>query len=342
MRYETIRIGSIHVHVRQQLSRIMSKGGRLITRTTARTTTTTINRRSYHDKVLQWAKDHPQIAQSFLQPPPWWNITNCNPNYSDMKESSLEGYCQWRTWPQSSSSSQHHQQAMALTSHVLSAPLTLARFYSLYLSVYPFQTSEYSSTKSSHISSPKWCCVGARAEATLPYDYWKEFLLLSSAMVERPINISMDFVGPDIASNTPDRTISLEDGSTISLSWPFSGLLHEMNNDDNKHGDNTWDAYIFFNPGFGHPNLKEGWEPTLERILTREDNVLSSSPLLLTAHSAKDAARDAECLARFGLENVQYQVNPFASRITYQDPFDDGHIVRPNHYYAIVINPSTV
>jgi hypothetical protein len=55
----------------------------------------------------------------------------------------------------------------------------------------------------------------------------------------------------------------------------------------------------------------------------------------LTAHSAKDADRDAKRLREeYGMA-VEYQENPFASRIRYQDPLlDPQHYVRPNHYVA--------
>jgi hypothetical protein len=33
---------------------------------------------------------------------------------------------------------------------------------------------------------------------------------------------------------------------------------------------------------------------------------------------------------------MEYQVNPFGSRIHYEDPFDKDHFVRPNHFMAII------
>ena len=61
--------------------------------------------------------------------------------------------------------------------------------------------------------------------------------------------------------------------------------------------------------------------------------------ILLTAHSQLDAERDAALLTQElsissspGKRTINYVENPFASRIDYQDPFDDKHLVRPNHY----------
>lgn len=46
------------------------------------------------------------------------------------------------------------------------------------------------------------------------------------------------------------------------------------------------DVYVLFNPGLGHPHLREGWEAATERFLK------SGKPIILTCHSAKDMARD--------------------------------------------------
>jgi hypothetical protein len=279
----------------------------------------------YVDPTLSWAKENPNEAQGCLQPP-GWDISNCDPDRNTKKIESLEDYCQWRKWSHSSPSSELHEQAVAISSHVLSAPLTLANFY--YYDAAANEDCGVAAAKQENETTTRWCCVGARAEATLPYDYWKEFLLLGSAMAETAIHVSVDFVGPDIQPTTPSRTIELEDDSSLSLRWYYKGLLHETTTTTT---DPQWDAYIFLNPGFGHANLQDGWHPTLERVIEEERSIL------LTAHSELDSLRDSEHLKqRYGLD-VNYSVNPFASRITYQDPFDKDHIVRPNHYVAHVL-----
>ena len=82
-------------------------------------------RRLYHDPTLLWAKENPQVAQACLQPPK----ANIPLPELNSKLESLESYCQWRRWPHSSPTSELHENAMAISSHVLSAPLTLASFY---------------------------------------------------------------------------------------------------------------------------------------------------------------------------------------------------------------------
>lgn len=287
----------------------------------------------YVDPTLSWAKENPNEAQGCLQPPGWDISSNCDPDRNTQKTESLEDYCRWRKWPHSSPSSELHERAVAISSHVLSAPLTLANFYYHDAAAANEDcgvAAAAATTQHKNETTTRWCCVGARAEATLPYDYWKEFLLLGSAMAETAIHVSMDFVGPDIQPTTPSRTIELEDDSSLSLRWYYKGLLHEATT---TNTDPQWDAYIFLNPGFGHTNLQDAWHPTLERVIEEERSIL------LTAHSELDSLRDSEHLKqRYGLD-VHYSVNPFASRITYQDPFDKDHMVRPNHYVAHVFVP---
>ena len=105
--------------------------------------------------------------------------------------------------------------------------------------------------------------------------------------------------------------------------------------------ENTWDAYILFNPGLGHDNLRHQWEPTLQLLLSAQSTVGltgNTARIVLTAHSARDAQRDTDCLTQYLLpEAPLYHENVFASRIDYEDPLEKGHIVRPNHYaYTLV------
>jgi hypothetical protein len=173
--------------------------------------------------------------------------------------------------------------------------------------------------------------VGARAESTIPFDLWKEFLLFTTSLSTKTVSTySIDFVGPDILAwpgKTPDRNVMLENGSSLVLRWLYRGLFHDLLSSDNIQAS-KWDVLVFYNPGFGHPHLSGEWKPTLDLIIALQH------PMLLTAHSELDAQRDMAVLRdNFGL-HVEYQENPFASQISYQDPFDKNHLVRPNHYVA--------
>lgn len=209
------------------------------------------------------------------------------------------------------------KKTLAISSHMLSAPLTMASF----------------TVKNNLPTDSRLCCVGARAEASLPFEIWKEYLILSSSCLKKSISPSIDFVGPDIVS-TPgkvqDRKVTLEAGSALRLRWYYKGFLHDLLTKRHEAKD-EWNAFVFFNPGFGHPHLKKDWIPTLEQL------VGNGHPMLFTAHSEADSLRDMEHLEKvFGLK-LKYDENPFASRITYQDPYDPCHIVRPNHYVAHVV-----
>lgn len=271
------------------------------------------------DPTLVWARENPEQAQQCLQPPRW-DLDACDVSFSDNKAESLDGYCQWRRWPHVGPNEENafrREKTLAISSHVLSAPLTLAKF----------------SCRREFRANSRFCCVGARAEATIPFDFWKEYLLLSFALSGNTVATSLDFVGPDIVATpgkTPDRKVGLESGSSLLLKWYFKGLLHDLLS-ENQGANADWGAFVFFNPGFGHPNLKADWYPTLEKV------VPLGMPMLLTAHSEFDAQRDSKHLKEsFGLD-VTYEQNPFASRISYQDPFHKDHRVRPNHYVAHVI-----
>lgn len=54
------------------------------------------------------------------------------------------------------------------------------------------------------------------------------------------------------------------------------------------------DAFVLFNPGLGHPHLREGWAGALERLLD------TGKPIIVSCHSEKDLERDARLLREAG------------------------------------------
>lgn len=136
----------------------------------------------------------------------------------------------------------------------------------------------------------------------------------------------LDFVGPDLQVSSQPTNLTLGD-SQLTMQRYYQGYFHDL-----APPEKNWDGFVLFNPGLGHPNLKEGWTETLKRLCGQQ--------LWLTAHSDLDAERDAKLLREeLGLD-VDYQLNPFASRIVYQDPFDSTHFVSPNKYIAWVSKES--
>jgi hypothetical protein len=222
-----------------------------------------------------------------------------------------------------------------LATHVLTGPLTLASKL-----LCPLDDSQLnigiSDVETDH-HCVRVCCAGARAEASLPVQYWRELLVLlkwSSPAVN--VAVTIDFVGPDVVARR--KPVHFEHGgSTLELRWLFAGKFHdyvaigEAVARDSSH----YHGIVLFNPGLGHPNLKADWRPTIDLLLGRRQQSRESASVLLTAHSEVDANRESTYLKEgFGLP-IDYRLNPFASEITYEDPFDNTHVVRPNHFAAM-------
>ena len=292
---------------------------------------------------------------------------------------------------------------MTMISHVLSTPLTLALQIEQYYCMMMTNSNDddddidddTDDDESLLVVPPtqlvKICCVGARAEASLPDMYWRELLNVvrttskaastsTSTSRSQPLSASIDFIGPDILPMTKERVVTYshnsdgtETESTITLRGRYQGFFHDYfstsdadaddaaagdTNGNNKSKIDDYDFVTFFNPGFGHPNLRNGWNETLRTIFLTDDDddddngfakkyksVTRSSRsrvLFFTAHSRIDADRDAKLLKeRFGID-TKYTENPFASRIQYLDPCHkstDGaeHIIRPNQYMAFCV-----
>jgi hypothetical protein len=315
----------------------------------------------YQDPALIWAKSNPAVAQRCLEPPP--PIQQPTGNYETTLPQTLEEYLERRQWKVPTDDDQHQEYATALISHVLSAPLTVG-------SQLAFLRHDDNDDDEQHPQQQqqqeqqqqRWCCVGARAEASLPTLYWKECLWMLDVGSKQKLaennkepftttrNIALEFMGPDLPPKIPTTTI-VSLGSTavsMTLQGDFRGFYHEM---PSQSSTSLWDAMILFNPGLAHPNLQTSWRSTLDAILHHQGRETQQQQqqqqqqqkrkpccrILLTAHSAKDADRDAKRLREeYGMA-VEYQENPFASRIRYQDPLlDPSHhnLVRPNHYVA--------
>jgi hypothetical protein len=251
-----------------------------------------------------WARKNADVARACLKVPPLSKQTHDCHSFTNFEEYWQEA-C--RKWDFSSVKNNPHERewAQRLVSHVLSAPLTLAHHF-------PSQKP-----------SLRICLVGARAEATLPLDYWREILVASNITNnDSSLRWELDFCGPDVVAVQNHVTLK-HDTSTLTINWLNSGYLHDMTDMP------LWDGFALFNPGLGHDHLRQGWLPTLELVLK------TRKPVLLTAHSERDAHRDATLLQELLLlgQPVTYHENAFASRITYKDPHDN-HLIHPNLFYA--------
>ncbi|CAM9908599.1 unnamed protein product [Ectocarpus sp. 12 AP-2014] len=56
------------------------------------------------------------------------------------------------------------------------------------------------------------------------------------------------------------------------------------------------DVFVLFNPGLGHPHLRQGWDGALKRLLA------TGKPIVVSCHSPKDLDRDTRLLREAGAE----------------------------------------
>lgn len=290
----------------------------------------------HEDPALKWARENPQVARACLHLPSIAATTSPIPT----RFLSFEDYWSFRgwKWPR-----ENDHYAKNLVSHVLSAPLTVASLCFL------GDASRSMPSRQMH-----WCCVGARAEASLPVMYWRESLQLVPKLEETPAfsfqdersnrgtHFLIDFVGPDIVRH-PDVSLVFNDNAhcSLTLRWcPRPGLLHHVFQkqekiphelDSQSFTLDSYDGFILLNPGIGHPSLQHDWQPTIELLLE------AGKPILTTAHSQLDVEREEQCWVRnYGVPDMHYQTNLFSSRIKYLDPLETEkeHWVSPNFAVA--------
>jgi hypothetical protein len=269
----------------------------------------TVTQRHYTDAALLWGQAHPQQAEMCLQPPPFPPPTATTATVSE-KPNNWTDFWNWRNWMFSSS----RRYEEALVSHVLTGPLTLA--------------------SADHTVS-QWTCLGARAESMLPVPYWNEFLYYKHPFLESTDDdnnnathrhTTLSFVGPECENVPSQHTLSVEN-NTLSLKWSFRGKYHDMPQEAAPTS-----GFVLFNPGFAHPHLQKDWRPTLERLWDTTGRS-SRVVVVLTAHSLADAERDWQLWHSVDSTLPNYQENPWASQITYQDPLDRTNTsIRPNLY----------
>lgn len=333
----------------------------------------------YHCPIRSFAKKYPEAARQVLSIP---SVTTLNSFDKDggnpllQSCGTLEHYIRWRGWDLDGILKAHNlgdddeklQSALGLLSHPLTFPLTLGSNIQALLRPLDIDAlnDDVPNSVGKNNRQLRLCCVGARAECTLPDDYWREFLIaiLSShrARTEHyeSFNFTIDFVGPDVPRNLKQRTLTLLDTNDRSSLQPndekleytltmnyFTSFFHDiiLKRKDESIPKICWDQYILFNPGCGHPNLKKQWGSTLQFLFR------TRKPILMTAHSKLDAERDTSTLEMLLSDTDRnnryegptlYVENPYASRMCFVDPFpttdarEAVHIVRPNHFKLLL------
>lgn len=302
--------------------------------------------------VERYSKRYPEIVRQSLKIPDYRYLNNC------LQPKRLDQYLGWRRWD---SKYIEHPITAALLSHALSFPLTLACNARLFMPRGRLQTDS---------REIKLCCVGSRAEGTLPDEYWREFLIAANLFLQEPlyqdqdhshekiqIHWSIDFIGPEVSKRGQSHTISIDDMENLSSrkilfhnhlkisyhSYYLHDFIYNHSHPNTRKDLNAWDGVVLFNPGCGHSNLIENWKPSIDLIMK------SNCSVILTAHSSEDGKRDLAMLIQSIskcnkgiLKQLKYLENPFASRMIYEDKLHDNnedagiHFVRPNHSMILI------
>jgi len=307
--------------------------------------------------VNEFASKNANLARAALITPKL-NLDNIiNTTDTTSMPTSLDEYLKWRGWE---SKYIQHEMTNALLSHALTFPLTLAYHANHFLQDDKNHSSHlHLHSHSQSVTNVNLCCVGSRAEANLPDEYWREFLIATNRFHFDPsgssqrIHWNIDCIGPEISSHLKTRHIHImkdEDSksetrtqciphSTLTLNY-HKGLLHNHVLDLYKSGKGNlnvndilqkWNGFILFNPGIGHPHLESSWKPSVDFMLKTKQRIIT------TAHSEVDSERDWKVWKR-GLAGrmqdegegedgsvhtgtVGYERNLFASTMSFEDPF---------------------
>jgi hypothetical protein len=221
----------------------------------------------------------------------------------------------------------HDSSKIRVFSSLLSYPLTFSHAVNTILPNFETQNSQINVS-----------VIGARAEASLPLEWWKHALYSCKFK-----NQTLTMFGPGL-QDIKKQEIWKQNVST-STSWKDHSLqistqtsdLNNLNNnvDDaaNKQTKNLLfhnhpnvnqillksDLFILFNPGFGSKLLRSSWEETIRLLIQ------SRKPVFSTCHCEGDLRRDLKILDDIQLSEdfqelgdsiefiIEPQKNPFRS-----------------------------
>ena len=227
---------------------------------------------------------------------------------------------------------------LAVLSAALTFPMTLARHLNELVG---------------EATTCKICIVGARAEAALPDHIWNEVTSLTGVKT-----LDVEFAGPSSAPPNMPSVRSFVDPSsqcTTRLFISKQGDLYHRSDvgrallarahgraeaEDGPLPLDLPDAYVLFNPGLGEPGWERAWEPTMSALFAAD------RPLLMTALSRQDAARDEQFIADrvatraagggapVGRAAAEYTNNPYRSLLS----ANGEGLIAPDDYEAAAAN----
>ncbi|KAJ1666363.1 translational activator for mitochondrial COX1 [Coemansia sp. RSA 1813] len=146
--------------------------------------------------------------------------------------------------------------------------------------------------------------LGARAEAMLPPHL---YLQLSYLLPNSPIHIF--FVGPECIPTSEETRSTIIVSSRLALKY-HKGYFHDAIWNFAPFDPFT-DVFFLFSPGMSHPRSRDGWMPTIEKLLETKCAVFA------TGFHERDMGSDVEGLEKdFGNKMdwlLHPRKNPFAS-----------------------------
>ncbi|KAJ1895031.1 translational activator for mitochondrial COX1 [Coemansia sp. IMI 209127] len=146
--------------------------------------------------------------------------------------------------------------------------------------------------------------LGARAEALLPPHL---YLQLSYLLPNSPIHIY--FVGPECIPTSEETRSTIIVSSRLALKY-HKGYFHDAIWNFAPFDPFT-DVFFLFSPGISHPRSRDGWLPTIEKLLETKCAVFA------TGFHERDMDIDVKGLEKdFGSKMdwlLHPQKNPFAS-----------------------------
>lgn len=146
--------------------------------------------------------------------------------------------------------------------------------------------------------------LGARAEAMLPPHL---YLQLSYLLPNSPIHIY--FVGPECIPTSDETRSTIAVSSRLALKY-HKGYFHDAIWNFAPFDPFT-DVFFMFSPGIGHPESREGWKPTIEKLLETKCAVFA------TGFHDSDMGNDARALTEDFDRKMDWLLkprkNPFAS-----------------------------
>lgn len=168
----------------------------------------------------------------------------------------------------------------------------------------------------------------------MPRHFWDELSFFHPDVTKFDINLIGDHV-PAFRKKQRQTQEQQEQQQSLVHLENINGLYHDQH--VSERIQSPPDAFVLFNPGIGHPFLKERWQPTIESLLA------SGKPILLSSFSKLDQERDVAVLKELSGDAdeattflVPPQRNPFRNLKFQIDPLNLMMPIQTNCHIMVV------